>query len=149
MSDGVNFVNFPRWDEMDFSRNCTAFGNWLAAFLVPNPWNPTESLGGSFGLSITLFVESLPTDFKFPENSSVPVLSGEIGEWFTWNLINVYNKSADTWDMNPQFQQRVFVDPIENCPVEFCKAVGYTGNADLTGIGVSESCFLVTGNFID
>lgn len=39
--------------------------------------------------------------------------------------------------MTDEFYHNVYQAPISWCHPEYCKALGYTGNMDLTGIGVS------------
>jgi len=138
MSDGVNFTNFPLWEEMDFSRNCTIFGNWLSSFLMPNPWDPRETMGASFSLSIDFFISATPDNFTLsvdPDEQQAQLL--EINEWFTYNMYNYLDETDGYWYLSDQFIDAAVWTPLDYCPAEYCKALGYTGNADLTGIGVS------------
>ncbi|ERT01667.1 hypothetical protein HMPREF1624_02919 [Sporothrix schenckii ATCC 58251] len=61
---------------LDFARNCSAYGQWLAAFIAPNPWNPAEALGGSIPLTILLVSNALPPGWIF--NATV---GGSGGNW--------------------------------------------------------------------
>ncbi|KAB5517452.1 hypothetical protein GE09DRAFT_1230809 [Coniochaeta sp. 2T2.1] len=143
MSDGVNFTNFPAWEEMDFSQNCTVFGNWLASFLMPNPWDPRERMGGSLPLSISFFLSATPDNFTVPDTAEGQQdLMVEINEWFTFNLYNYYNFTDEFWYLSEEFRERAIWAPLDFCPAEYCKALGYTGNADLTGIGVHVSYYV-------
>jgi hypothetical protein len=137
MSDGANFTDLPLWEEMDFSQNCTVFGNWLSSFLMPNPWDSHEKMGGSIPLSIDFFVSATPSSFVVPDAADEQqALMLEINEWFTFNLYNYLNETDGYWYLSDEFIDRVVRTPVEHCPKEYCKAMGYTGNADLTGIGV-------------
>lgn len=142
MSDGVSFTDLPRWEAMNFSQNCTLFGNWLSSFLMPNPWDTREKMGASFTLSIEYFLSATPDDFTFPETpDEAQALMLEINKWFTYNLYN-HLDADDYWYLSDEFIDRAVWKPVESCPVEYCKALGYTGNADLTGIGVQVSYFV-------
>lgn len=146
MSDGVHFTNFPLWEDMDFAQNCTVFGNWLSSFLMPNPWDTREKMGASFPLSIEYFLTATPSNFSYPETpDDQQALMIEINEWFTFNLYNHLNGTDDFWYLSDEFLERAVWTPLEYCPAEYCKALGYTGNADLTGIGVSQMCHRGSG----
>lgn len=43
--------------------------------------------------------------------------------------------------LDSEFFVTVLQAGVEKCPDEVCKAVAYTGNADITGIGVSLILF--------
>jgi hypothetical protein len=140
MSDGVNFTLLPTWDEMDFSRNCTLYGNFLASFLMPNPWDPTEYLGGSYYLSVLLFLYSVPDNY-YPSSyttEEIQELYETITRWYMHNINHHLNPVTQIFETSDEFSEKVIWEPINNCPAEYCKALGYTGNADLTGIGVSD-----------
>lgn len=143
MSDGEFYTDFPPWDQMDFSRNCTAYGNWLASFLMPNPWQKDQKLGGSYPLSIHFVLESIPPGFEF--NATGQDLIVRISQWFTYNLYNRYNKTDQLFYLSDEFFNRAIWAPTETCRAEYCKAMAYTGNADLTGIGVYVSYFVEAG----
>jgi hypothetical protein len=137
MSNGVNFTNLPSWDEMDFSKNCTLFGNWLSSYLMPNPWDNRQVLGASFPLSLDYFLSATPDTFTIPSSADEQqALILEINEWFAFNLFS-YVDDDGYWYLSDDFFNRAVWDPVGLCPAEYCKALGYTGNADLTGIGVS------------
>lgn len=143
MSDGVHFTNLPLWEDMDFAQNCTVFGNWLSSFLMPNPWDTREKMGASFPLSIEYFLTATPSNFSVPEApDDQQALMIEITEWFTFNLYNHLNGTDDFWYLSDEFLERAVWTPLEYCPAEYCKALGYTGNADLTGIGVHVSYYV-------
>jgi hypothetical protein len=146
MSNGTDFPMLPTWDEMDFSRNCTAYGNFLASFLMPNPWNPREAIGGSYMLGIQFFYYSKPDTFQYP-NSSVEIeaLFEDITAWYIRNIYDHYDPVTGYWYKSDDFLQRVIWDPIKSCPAAYCKALGYSGNADLTGIGVFCSYYVEAG----
>jgi hypothetical protein len=145
MSDGGNFTDFPLWEDMDFSQNCTLYGNWVASFLMPNPWDPRSKMGGSIPLGIDYFVSATPSDFVIPDSpSGEQALMMEINRWFTFNLYNHFNETDGFWYLSDEFLKRAVSMPVVTCSKEYCKALGYTGNADLTGIGVSYSQHLVS-----
>ncbi|KAL1872442.1 hypothetical protein VTK73DRAFT_1520 [Phialemonium thermophilum] len=144
MSDGTHFPDLPLWSQMDFSANCSLWGNWLAAFLLPNPWRPSEMLGGSYPLGISLFAQSSPADFFDSSNMTSTELFGIISAWYSWNIFNhwVGSDTDGFWNWTSEFATNVIEAPIASCPEEYCKAVAYTGNADLTGIGVHVSYYV-------
>ncbi|KAL2879320.1 hypothetical protein SGCOL_005448 [Colletotrichum sp. CLE4] len=47
------------WEQLDFNRNCTNWGQWLAAMLQPDPWDPKSLRGMSLQLSMALKSRSL------------------------------------------------------------------------------------------
>lgn len=68
MIDLVHYTYFPEWDEMDFSQECRAWGEWFTAWLTNNPWNRTYSLDGDISGIIKLFSSSLRPDWHMPKN---------------------------------------------------------------------------------
>lgn len=138
MSNGTDFPMLPRWDEMDFSKNCTAYGNFLASFLMPNPWDQRETIGGSYMLGMEFFYYSKPDTFEYPsESQEIEAMFEQITAWYIRNIYDHFDPIDGYWYKSDEFKKRVLWDPVYKCPAEYCKAVGYTGNADLTGIGVS------------
>ncbi|CAK7271196.1 hypothetical protein SEPCBS119000_004477 [Sporothrix epigloea] len=150
MATGSNV--FPGWDQLDFARNCSAYGHWLAAFIAPHPWTPEEALGGSIPFSIAFMTSALPPGWVFNGsslgggaalNATEVVRSpagtayfGSVMQWFTAHMYTTYNATDDMWYMDPEFADRVVWEPAYRCGREFCKAIAFTGNADLSGIGI-------------
>lgn len=146
----------PDWPQLDFARNCSAYGQWLAAFVAPNPWNPEEALGGSIPLTILLVSHALPPGWVFNEtfggdggNWSQTIQSpagtayfGDVMQWLTSHMYKTYNETDDQWYADPAFVDNVIWTPADKCPREFCKAIAFTGNADLSGIGVIISYYI-------
>lgn len=137
MSDGVLFTSLPTWDQMDFRQNCSLYGNWLASYIMPNPWDTSERVGASFLLSLDYFIASTPVSWDLPTAAErqQKVLQ-DISSWFTYHMYNFYNSTDGYWYISEEFKLRAIEEPVESCPAEFCKALGYTGNADTVGIGV-------------
>lgn len=48
------------------------------------------------------------------------------------------------YQASERFNKAVLLGPKEDCAMEFCKAVGYTGSKDLCGIRVSKLAKLMT-----
>jgi len=142
MADGANFADFPSWELLDFSKDCSVWGDWLGIVLTPDPAKPTDLIGPGYWSSINLFISSLPPNgTAYMGNRTFSEVYGRINEWYSYNMYYEWNGKADFsegyYTMNPEFQTKVLVDPIETCQVEYCNAMAYVGNADLTGIGVS------------
>ncbi|CAK7211615.1 hypothetical protein SBRCBS47491_001184 [Sporothrix bragantina] len=144
---------FPGWDQLNFSRDCSAYGQWLAAFIAPNPWTPDEALGGSIPLSIKLLASALPPGWTFHDNSSstggenITVLEAvtssagtayfsDAMQWFVAHMYTTWNETDQLWYADPDFVDNVVWAPSIKCDREFCKAIAFTGNADLSGIGI-------------
>lgn len=145
MSDGVNFPQLPLWEDMDFAADCDVWGNWMASRYLPNPWNKSETLGGTYVLGINLFAAASPVDFYTiadQANLTIPEAYSGISQWFTWHTLNTWNETEGNWDTSPEFYENVIYAPFLQCTAEYCKSLGYTGNADLTGIGVRHTLFL-------
>lgn len=150
MSDGVYFPELPLWEDMDFAANCTIWGNWLSSVFLPNPWNKAETLGGSYVLGLELFADSSPVDFydiSLASNMTVSETFARISQWYTWHSYYYFNETEDIWQYSPEFLSNVVFYPISECQAAYCKAMGYTGNADLTGIGVSYIAFPSPNSF--
>ncbi|CAK7269212.1 hypothetical protein SEPCBS57363_003487 [Sporothrix epigloea] len=142
----------PGWDQLDFARDCSAYGQWLAAFIAPNPWTPEEALGGSIPLSIVLMSYALPPGWVFNDTSvdggvalnmtevvhssaGTPYFSS-VMQWFVAHLYTTYNTTDGQWYADDEFVDHVVWEPANRCGREFCKAIAFTSNADLSGIGI-------------
>lgn len=142
----------PGWDQLDFARDCSAYGQWLAAFIAPNPWTPDEALGGSIPLSIVLMSNALPPGWVFNDTSvdggvalnATEVVQSSAGtayfssvmQWFVAHLYATYNDTDGQWYADSEFVDHVVWEPASRCGREFCKAIAFTSNADLSGIGI-------------
>lgn len=145
---------FPDWLQLNFSSNCTAYGQWLSAFVSPNPWSPQDALGGSIPLSLALFTGALPANWTFVDGSNATAVVtaggtpggsayfGDVMQWFTTHLFYQLDPEDQLWYAEPAFVDHVIWTPAEKCPREFCKAIAFTGNADLSGIGVVVSYYI-------
>lgn len=147
MADGTHFADFPPWELMNFSNDCAIWGDWLGIVLTPDPSNPSSLIGPASFTGLDLFVASLPangTDYQ--GNRTYAEIFSRISEWYTYNMYYDWNGSDDFtegyYTMNPKFLQNVVAEPANNCVPEFCSAMAYTGNVDLTGVGVSLSSSL-------
>ncbi|EPE02201.1 hypothetical protein F503_06117 [Ophiostoma piceae UAMH 11346] len=146
----------PSWSQLNFSRNCTAYGQWLSAFISPNTWNRADSLGGSIPLSIELFNSALPEGWVYTSNQSGTPTNwtlgvstaaeqqyfGDVLKWFTTHLYSTYNATEGQWYVDIDFVDNVVWDPADKCPNAFCKAIAFTGNADISGIGIIVSYYI-------
>ncbi|EFX06034.1 hypothetical protein CMQ_4103 [Grosmannia clavigera kw1407] len=139
----------PSWDQLNFSRNCTAFGQWLYSFITANSWDKQATFGGSVTLSLEMFDAAVPPDWSYLQNASdaqtatpdgraaaATIYYGRVLQWFSANLFWSYNSTTASWDSSPSFSENVIWQPAVACPEHFCKAVAFTGNSDLSGIGV-------------
>lgn len=75
---------FPLWEEMNFTKDCNAYGNWYSNFLDPNSWNKSRYLDGDTSLIIEYFDQSLPQNWTLPagENWTVADYAGKVLEWY-------------------------------------------------------------------
>ncbi|KAL0935938.1 uncharacterized protein CTRU02_208153 [Colletotrichum truncatum] len=132
------------WDQLNFHSNCTAWGQWLGALVQPDPWQPSQTRGNSLELSAALFFYSVPKHSLQADQLST--LYVEIASWFTYNMAHTPVPAGeafpDYWLFSPNFTSLVINDPKQKCAAEYCKAAGYTGSQDLSGIGVVVSYFL-------
>lgn len=144
MSDD-NFPLMPPWEDMDFTANCTAWGNWLATWFLPNPWDRLQILEGGYSPTFTLIDSAVPEGIVarvLDGNSSItlPKVLSKTHEWWSYHLYNMYEWDADgavlDYDLDSAFWLNVMEPGMYNCQKEVCKAQAYTGNADITGIGV-------------
>lgn len=147
---------FPSWSQLNFSRNCTAYGQWLSTLIAPNTWNKADTLSGSITTSIELFNSAIPDGWVFTSNASgtptnftldAPTVYdteyfGDVLQWFTTHLYSAYNATEGQWYADADFVNNAVWDPADKCPNEFCKAIAFTGNADLSGIGVIISYYI-------
>lgn len=121
------------WEQLNFTNNCTAWGQWLGAMLQPDSWDPKHTRGMSVELSMNLFSTAMPDGYR--------TTFAEVAKWFAYNVYHTpYPEDSPQptyWLFSSNFNETVVYGPKEVCQAEFCKAVGYTGNQDLCGIGVS------------
>ncbi|EXF78270.1 hypothetical protein CFIO01_00265 [Colletotrichum fioriniae PJ7] len=126
------------WEQLDFNRNCTNWGQWLAAMLQPDPWDPKSTRGMSVQLSMSLYSTAMPKGYE--------TTYSEVSYWFAYNMYHTpypENSSDPSYYLfSTRFNETVLWGPKEHCEAEFCKAVGYTGSQDLCGIGVVVSYYL-------
>lgn len=73
---------------MNFTQNCTLYGNWLSTFVQDNPWdkNNYTRLGGSAWLIVEYFNSALPSNYTRPHNWTRAQYRGAILDWYGWNL---------------------------------------------------------------
>lgn len=162
MSDGINFTILPLWENMNFNRSCTLYGNWLSAFLKDYISLQTNiTLGSSAGPLLSYFESALPEDYIFPGNGTLGAFYGTILE-LVWveravskaglesvGRSGLLTSMRDSYYANPndtidtgfftfqgKFYEYAYIGPRVVCRPEYCMALGYTGNMDLTGIGV-------------
>ncbi|GJC92778.1 C6 zinc finger domain containing protein [Colletotrichum higginsianum] len=108
------------WEQLDFNRNCSYWGHWLSAMLQTDSWDPKTTIGMSVESAMEYYATAMPKGYT--------TTFDEVAKWFAYNI--------------KRFNDTVLYGPKPHCPTEFCKAVGYTGNQDLCGIGVVVSYYL-------
>lgn len=88
MSDGVHFTMFPLWEDMNFTSDCEAYGNWYSTFVDLNSWDKSQYLDGDTRLVFEYFTKSLPPNWTWPagENWTDADYVGKVLEWYGWNL---------------------------------------------------------------
>lgn len=85
MSEDGNFPDLPLFEEMDFSKNCDAWGEWFTTFILPSPWNSTHYLDGDVKAIFDLFNSSVPDTWHKPENLTDERYHGLVLEWYGTN----------------------------------------------------------------
>lgn len=128
---------------MDFGKNCTVWGNFLSSFYRRDPWQPEYTSFGSYDQTIVLFVESCPDGTLYTGElgeMTEEEQNAKISEWYAWNLYESMDDNGIFTIINKTdpFTIKLFYEPIEKCVDEYCNAMEFTGNPDLTGIGVSR-----------
>lgn len=83
--NGKHFPYFPPLENMNFTNDCSAWGEWLATYLSPSPWNSTEFLDGDARTIIKLFNSSLPTYWHVPLNWTSAEYHANVLEWYGFN----------------------------------------------------------------
>ncbi|TLD32709.1 hypothetical protein PspLS_01004 [Pyricularia sp. CBS 133598] len=138
---------YPKWDKMDFGKNCTVYGKWLTTFFTKNRADKKLFLGPNLADTPEFVLKALPDNFSLedPTMNGI-VLTTELNSWFSANLAE-WAETADIEDENFLFSVvfKPIFKPIDNCKSEFCEAVGFIGNADMTGIGVMISYYIGAG----
>lgn len=86
-----------------------------------------------------------------PENYTSPYTGlsawfADVSWWFAFNMLHTEVPATKDqiayYQASERFNKAVLLGPKEDCAMEFCKAVGYTGSKDLCGIRVVVSYFL-------
>ncbi|KZL81740.1 c6 zinc finger domain containing protein [Colletotrichum incanum] len=126
------------WEQLDFNRNCSHWGHWLSAMLQTDSWNPKITIGMSVESAMIYYASAMPKGYH--------TTFDEVAKWFAYNMYHTpYPENSTTPEyylFSERFNATVLYGPKAHCPTEFCKAVGYTGNQDLCGIGVVVSYYL-------
>lgn len=136
-------AKYPKWQDMDFGKNCSLYGLWLALYATAPQLDKSGVVGPSMMLTPALVNQALPADFTLPANESQPALgtfTTELNTWFYENMVE-FDEKGDMI-VNEDFLGHVIIDPIGNCQVEYCKAIGLIGNPDMTGIGVMITYYI-------
>lgn len=116
MPDVANFRGLLRWENLDFGANCSVWGNWLATFVLPNPWNPVESLDGGNSLTLQLMiasVDSVTREAAMSSNITMAEQAGEVMGWWTqqmYDMITDVNSEAVPIDIKSDFWKNVVKD---------------------------------------
>ncbi|KAL1847102.1 hypothetical protein VTK73DRAFT_157 [Phialemonium thermophilum] len=122
MSDGVRFLDLPPWSQMNFSRNCTVWRDWMSVIATPIATNPEDSVGPSIPQGIELFAAAAPANLSLPANKTEGEFYATIAEWYTYNIFYTWDAAAGQWNQTPDFYQRVLIEPMAACPDEYCEA---------------------------
>src|SRR3569833_635415 len=118
---------YPPLDEVNFSKNCTAYANFA------HSWNDDDNMSrGSVGAIIDYFYGALS---ERQRNESVT--AGMIIDWFLQAKGLGPTVSSD-------FSLFVLDIPFRTCSRETCAAMKWTGNADISGVGVRSPRGLTT-----
>ena len=112
----------PPVNEVDFTRNCSATGEYWSRFVHGTEVPDGESVA-------LLFRGSLPTPFATMNDRTMLVLG-----------LSALNYHSDTVRMKGSLRpslQETFNQSAGTCARSACHALGLTGNADIAGTGVS------------
>lgn len=87
MSENGNFPRLPLFEDMDFSKNCDAWGEWFTTFILPSPWNRTHYLDGDVRAIFDLFNSSVPDSdiWHRPEDLTDEEYHGLVLDWYGTN----------------------------------------------------------------
>ncbi|KAK2016735.1 hypothetical protein LZ32DRAFT_552304 [Colletotrichum eremochloae] len=126
------------WDQLDFNRNCSHWGHWLSAMLQTDSWNPKETIGMSLPSAMLYYAGAMPEGYHTTYD--------EVAKWFAYNMYHTpfpeNSTTPEYYFFSERFNKTLLLGPKSYCPKEYCKAIGYTGNQDLCGIGVVVSYYL-------
>ncbi|KAK2051565.1 hypothetical protein LY76DRAFT_584701 [Colletotrichum caudatum] len=126
------------WDQLDFNRNCSHWGHWLSSMIQTDSWNPKETIGMSLPSAMVYYAGAMPDGYH--------TTFDEVAKWFAYNMYHTpFPENAtepEYYIFSERFNNTVLLGPKSHCPKEYCKAVGYTGNQDLCGIGVVVSYYI-------
>ncbi|KAF6809909.1 hypothetical protein CSOJ01_06618 [Colletotrichum sojae] len=103
----------PRWDELDFAGNCSAFGHY-AAWIVTEGNEPTFPVVASFWRAVV------------PEVNSAQPNNGQIIDWHEWVRSNMTTLAKE-------------MNGISVCRPELCRTLGSEIDGGLAGFGVLAS----------
>ncbi|KAF6843873.1 hypothetical protein CMUS01_01630 [Colletotrichum musicola] len=103
----------PRWNELDFAGNCSAFGHY-AAWIVTEGNEPTFPVVASLWRAVV------------PEVQSVQPNNGQIIDWHEWVRSNMTTLAKE-------------MDGISVCRSELCRTLGSEIDGGLAGFGVLAS----------
>ncbi|TLS23381.1 uncharacterized protein PpBr36_06475 [Pyricularia pennisetigena] len=146
--------SYPRWQDMDFSKNCTIYGAWLTAYITTYRFvipvsDKKAVLGPNLQLTPVFVGMALPDNFKLPEGSlrgktvAEVNVDAELNSWFYANLQRI--NANGTLVVNEDFLRHTIFEPFDKCTTEYCTAIGFLGNADMTGIGIMISYYIGAG----
>lgn len=110
----------PLWSDLDPTRDCGSYGQFAADIARNGLFN------APIALTVSYFRSILPPDFS-PQPTQLQIL-----EWYEAIVANYTDGSGGSEDLFTQ----AFAAAEGVCHDEFCTAVGFQGNADVTGIGV-------------
>jgi len=127
MSSG-NFT-YPPWSSLNFTHDCTLTSQFLTS------WYQSLDRHVYVGPEITLLLDYFRAALP---NSTSTITKGQIVDWYYATLHN----STEPLFVDPQFMTHVISDPLKICNKEFCSGLGYSGNPDIGGIGVSDTSLL-------
>lgn len=113
----------PDWTDCDPARDCSLFGEWAAYISRNGLFNAPIALTDSYVRSI------LPLGFS-PEPTQLQTL-----EWYA-DIVNNYEGGVEEYQ---GIFQQIFDTAQGVCRAEYCGSIGFQGNADVAGIGVSPT----------
>ncbi|KAI6579463.1 hypothetical protein MCOR06_010058 [Pyricularia oryzae] len=136
---------YPNWKETDFSKHCEKYGNWLTAYTTAYRGDKKAVLGPTLELTPGFVWMGMPKNFTHADGSVSDLsdigLNG-VTELNSWFLGNLQKTDENGTALNEEFLFHTIFGPFDKCTEEYCKAIGFLGNADMTGIGVMITYYI-------
>ncbi|TPX14709.1 uncharacterized protein E0L32_005104 [Thyridium curvatum] len=132
---------FPPVRELDFSKDCEVFGEWVATVVAPDPWDARFQQGGAVSVVWRFMMSALDDEWRHPHGPDLAPLQfyNQLSQWYFeqwyWRIVRRIDNDTLEYETNPDFVLAAWDVPQSRCPEQYCKAIAQTGNTDISGIG--------------